>query len=67
MLSLLNKRWILRNPTVETADQIASSLDLLPVVARLLINRKVEGVGEAEMFVKAELASLHDPFLMSGM
>ena len=67
MLSLLNKRWVLRNPTLETADQIASSLDLLPVVARLLINRKVEGVDEAEMFVKAELASLHDPFLMNGM
>ena len=67
MLSLLNKRWVLRNLTLETADQIASSLDLLPVVARLLINRKVEGVDEAEIFVKAELASLHDPFLMNGM
>ena len=67
MVSLLNKRWVLRNPTLETADQIASSLGLFPVVARLLINRKVEGVDEAEMFVKAELASLHDPFLMSGM
>ena len=63
MLSLLNKRWVLRNLTLETADQIASSLDLLPVVARLLINRKVEGVDAAEVFVKAELASLHDPFL----
>jgi Single-stranded DNA-specific exonuclease len=67
MLSLLNKQWILRNPTLEMAEQIASSLDLLPVVARLLINRKVEGVDEAEVFVKAELASLHDPFLMNGM
>ena len=53
MLSLLNKRWILRNPTLETAGQIASSLGLFPVVARLLINRRVEGVDEAEMFVKA--------------
>ena len=67
MLSLLNKRWILRTPTLETAEQIASSLDILPVVARLLINRKVAGVDEAEIFVKAELASLHDPFLMNGM
>ena len=67
MLSLLNKRWVLRSLTLETVDQIASSLDLLPVVARLLINRKVEGVDAAEMFVKAELASLHDPFLMNGM
>ena len=67
MYSLLNKRWILRDPTLETAEEISSSLDLLPVVARLLINRKVEGVDEAEMFVRAELSSLHDPFLMSGM
>ncbi len=67
MLSLLNKRWILRTPTLETAEQIASSLDILSVVARLLINRKVEGVDEAEIFVKAELTSLHDPFLMNGM
>ena len=67
MRSLLNKQWILRDPTLETASQISSSLDLLPVVARLLINRKVEGVDEAEIFVRAELSSLHDPFLMSGM
>jgi len=67
MRSLLNKQWILRDPTLETASQISSSLDLLPVVSRLLVNRKVEGVDEAEMFVRAKLSSLHDPFLMSGM
>jgi single-stranded-DNA-specific exonuclease len=67
MHSLLNKRWIVCNPTLEAANQISSSLDLLPVVARLLINRKVERVDEAEMFVRAELSSLHDPFLMGGM
>ena len=67
MYSLLNKRWILRDPTLETAEEISSSLDLLPVVSRLLVNRKVEGVDEAEMFVRAKLSSLHDPFLISGM
>jgi len=67
MYSLLNKRWILRDPTLETAEEISSSLDLLPVVSRLLVNRKVEGVDEAEMFLRAKLSSLHDPFLISGM
>ncbi|SVC34130.1 uncharacterized protein METZ01_LOCUS286984, partial [marine metagenome] len=67
MRSLLNKRWILRNPALEMADKISLSLDILPIVARLLINRRVEGVDEAGMFVKAELSSLHDPFLINGM
>jgi len=67
MHSLLNKRWILRDPIIKTAEQISSSLNLLPIIARLLVNRKVEGVNEAEIFVKAELFSLYDPFLMKGM
>ena len=67
MRSLLNKRWILRNPALEMAEKISLSLDILPIVARLLVNRRVEGVDEAGMFVKAELSSLHDPFLINGM
>jgi len=67
MRSLLNKRWILRNPNLEVVGQIASSLNLLPIVARLLVNRKVEGVDEAKIFIKSELLSLHDPFLIDGM
>ncbi len=67
MRSLLNKRWILRNPALEMAKKISLSLDILPIVARLLINRRVEGVEEAKTFVKAQLSSLHDPFLINGM
>jgi single-stranded-DNA-specific exonuclease len=67
MHSLLNKRWILRKPALEMAEKISLSLDILPIVARLLINRRVECVDEAEIFVKAELSSLHDPFLINGM
>jgi single-stranded-DNA-specific exonuclease len=67
MLSLLNKKWILRDPNLEAVDQISSSLNLLPFVALLLANRKIEGVDEAKIFIKAELLSLHDPFLINGM
>ena len=67
MRSLLNKRWILRNPALEMVEKISLSLGILPIVARLLINRRVEGIDEAGMFVKAELSSLYDPFLINGM
>ena len=67
MLSLLNKKWVMRNPNLEVVGQISSSLNLLPFVALLLANRKIERVDEAKVFIKAELLSLHDPFLINGM
>ncbi len=67
MFSLLNKKWILRNPSLEKVNDIACALDISPVVAQLLVNRKIETVEEANVFVKATLSSLHDPFLIKGM
>ena len=67
MFSLLNKKWILRNPSLEKVNDIACALDIPPVVAQLLVNRKIETVEEANFFVKATLSSLHDPFLIKGM
>ena len=54
-LSLLNKRWILRSPATDKVDEISRSLNVSPVVARLLVNRKIETVDEAQMFMRAEL------------
>ena len=34
---------------------------------RLLINRKIETVNEAKVFMESTLSSLHDPFLITGM
>jgi len=67
MFSLLNKKWILRNPSLEKVNDIACALDIPPVVAQLLVNRKIETVEEANVFIKATLSSLHDPFLIKGM
>ena len=67
MFSLLNKKWILRNPSLEKVNDIACALDIPQVVAQLLVNRKIETVEEANFFVKATLSSLHDPFLIKGM
>ncbi len=67
MLSLLNKRWILRSPAPDKVDDFACSLNISPVAARLLVNRKVETVDEARVFMESALSSLHDPFLITGM
>ena len=66
-LSLLNKRWTLRRLVADKVDKIARSINVLPVVARLLVNRKIETVNEAQMFMESALSSLHDPFLITGM
>ena len=67
MLSLLHKKWILRNPSLGKVNDIAFALDIPPVVAQLLVNRKIETVEEANIYIKATLSSLHDPFLIKGM
>ena len=66
-LSLLNKKWRLLKPIANKVDEIACPLNILPIIARLLINRKIETVNEARVFMESALSSLHDPFLITGM
>jgi len=66
-LSLLKKKWRFLKPTAHKVDEIVRSLDVLPVIARLLVNRTIETADEAQMFMESSLSSLHDPFLITGM
>ncbi len=65
--SRLNKKWTLAEPSAEKAEALASALNLPLFIARLLVARKVATPAEAESFLQADLARLHDPFLMKGM
>ena len=67
MISLLNKKWSLAKPNVKKAEALAQDLKLSPLIAQLLVARNIESSTEAEFFLKADLASLYDPFLMKGM
>ena len=67
MLSLLKKRWCLADTSPEVAVALARELGLPVAVAVLLINRGVTTAEEAAFFLDADLAKLHDPFLMAGM
>ncbi|HLJ53885.1 MAG TPA: single-stranded-DNA-specific exonuclease RecJ, partial [Chthonomonadaceae bacterium] len=58
------KRWRIlgEDPAVEEA--LVRELDLHPVVARLLVQRGIATVEDAELFLDPSLDRLHDPFLL---
>ncbi|MGV7221047.1 MAG: single-stranded-DNA-specific exonuclease RecJ [Nitrospinales bacterium] len=66
-VSLLNKNWKLAEPSMEKVEVLARELKLSPLISQLLVARNIESPAEAEFFLKADLAGLHNPFLMKGM
>ena len=67
MISLLQKKWQLQEPSTELVTELSQALSISPVLAGLLINRKITDADEARNFIAADLTQLHDPFLMKGM
>jgi single-stranded-DNA-specific exonuclease len=62
------KRWKIREVSEELSVQsLADSLNISPILARLLILRNVKTFNEARQFFRPSLESLHDPFLMDQM
>jgi len=61
------KQWIEKqgNPTLE--GEFARSLGVSSLVARLLVNRNITSVEEAQSFLYGSLEGLHDPYLMKDM
>jgi single-stranded-DNA-specific exonuclease len=66
-VSLLNKKWKIAETSVEKAEALVRDMKLSPLVAQLLVSRNIETPEDADFFLKADLARLHDPFLMKGM
>jgi len=67
MISLLNKTWHVSQPSPEPVNALVQELGISPIVAGLLVNRKVTTADSARYFLDADLTKLHDPFLMTGM
>ena len=61
-------RWTLKaQPEQEKIDYLANSLNISPLVSRLLLQRDISSFEGAKTFFRPQLNDLHDPFLMSGM
>jgi single-stranded-DNA-specific exonuclease len=67
MFSLLNKKWCLAKPPIETVSHLQQELKLPISIAGLLVNRGATTKESAQEFIDADLSCLHDPFLMNGM
>ena len=62
-----SKRWIVRQPDINRAAELANALGVSPIVAGLLVARGYQDLGSARAFLNPNLDQLHDPFLMLGM
>ena len=62
------KRWTIREVSDELSLQrLADSLNISPILARLLVLRNIKTFNEARQFFRPSIESLHDPFLMDQM
>src|SRR5690606_17252406 len=61
-------RWEFRNPQTDQARQLTERYGLHSIVASILANRGLSLEHDALVsFMKPQLATLHDPFLMADM
>ena len=64
----MEKKWVIKPKGDEVLiNELATSLNIDPVLANLLVHRGVKTFEEAEAFFNPDLSQLHDPFLMKDM
>jgi single-stranded-DNA-specific exonuclease len=61
------KTWHLLPHDFQAVERLAGSLRLSPIVAQLLLNRDIANPEQAQRFLAAPLAGLHEPELLPGM
>lgn len=63
-------QWNYKSLTPQETDiqnQLATELNISPILALLLVQRGIHTFEEARHFFRPDLANLHDPFLMADM
>lgn len=61
-------RWTLKlDPNPNKVKELANILSVDKIIAKLLLQRKIESYDEAKHFFRPSLEDLHDPFLMKDM
>lgn len=63
----MKKKWVAYDKGYELAEQLRMQLNISDVVAKSLINRGIESIEAAEIFMNPELKYLYDPFLLKDM
>jgi single-stranded-DNA-specific exonuclease len=62
------RHWKIKDVSDELSIQrLTDSLNISPILARLLVLRDIKTFGQAKQFFRPSIESLHDPFLLDQM
>ncbi|MDE2222525.1 MAG: single-stranded-DNA-specific exonuclease RecJ [Candidatus Omnitrophica bacterium] len=61
------KQWNIQPQNPSACQHLSEALGLHPIMAQLLVNRKITTAAQARIFLSADLQTLHNPFLLSDM
>ena len=60
----MKPKWQILNPDPGKIDNLSKTLGISKTVATILVNRGIDEVETASMFLQAKIKSLPDPFLL---
>ncbi len=63
----MQKKWHIHDADPQLQATLSNALDIHPIIAQLLVNRGITGIGQAKDFLTADITGLHDPFLLKNM
>ncbi|MFN8309272.1 MAG: single-stranded-DNA-specific exonuclease RecJ [Chitinophagales bacterium] len=66
-MPITEKKWSLLTPDQNQFNALRESLNIHPVLCRLLVQRGITNYEDARKFFRPSLHDLHDPFLMKDM
>jgi single-stranded-DNA-specific exonuclease len=62
------KKWIIApEPKTDDIDELSQSININPILSKILINRGVTNYSEAKSYFRPAIEDCHDPFLMKDM
>lgn len=63
----MNYQWTYQNVDENQVNSLHSELKIHPVLCQLLVQRNVISFNKAKTFFRADLSTLHNPYLMKNM
>ncbi|HOJ10700.1 MAG TPA: single-stranded-DNA-specific exonuclease RecJ [Clostridiales bacterium] len=63
---LKNERWLLKNPKANFCE-MSKALGVSELLCKILVNRKITDLDNANSFIKSDVKRLHSPKLMKDM
>ena len=63
----MQKKWIIREPDVETVESLSKSLGIDKIFSQILANRGIKTDRQARRFLRSSLEDLHPPLAIRDM